>query len=59
MKDKDIVCTCFGITKKEIVDAIKKGAKTVDEVMEATSAGTACGMCIDQIEQIIKETLKK
>ncbi len=44
------------ITKGEIVEAIKTGnLKTVDEVGEATEAGTACGSCQDDIEDILKE----
>jgi len=44
------------ITKGEIVEAIKVGKlKTIDEVGNATEAGTACGSCHDDIEDILKE----
>lgn len=53
--DKEI-CTCMGITKGEIVKAIKeKGLKTVEEVQDATEAGTVCGGCVPDIEEILKE----
>jgi len=42
--------------KSEIVKAIKEnGLKTLEEVQEATDAGTGCGGCIPDIEDILKE----
>ncbi len=42
--------------KSEIVKAIKeKGLKTVEEVQDATEAGTVCGGCIPDIEDILSE----
>ncbi|MFH0921771.1 MAG: iron-sulfur cluster assembly scaffold protein [Fibrobacterota bacterium] len=46
-EEKEIVCHCGRITRKQIEDAITfQGLKTVEEVMEATGAGTYCGSCI-------------
>ena len=55
--DEDIeICHCNGIMKSEIVKAIKeKGLTTVDEVGEETTAGTVCGSCAPDIEEILKE----
>lgn len=55
--DNDMeICTCMGITKGEIVNAIKeKGLTTVEEVQDATEAGTICGSCVPDIEDILKE----
>lgn len=56
MENNDIVCNCMDITKGEIVDAIKKNnLKTVDEVGDELEAGTVCGSCQDDIEEILKE----
>lgn len=53
MEDQ-IICTCNEIYRSEIVKAIKeKGLKTVEEIGEETSAGTVCGMCIDDIQEIL------
>jgi len=42
--------------KSEIVKAIReKGLKTVEEVQDATEAGTVCGGCVDDIEEILRE----
>lgn len=52
----DLVCNCMGITKSEIVEAIKtKGLVTLEEIREETDAGTGCGSCIENIEDILKE----
>ncbi len=56
MENDDIVCNCMQITKGEIIEAIKAGKlTTVDEIGEANEAGTVCGSCHDDIEEIIKE----
>ncbi|MEA5006529.1 MAG: (2Fe-2S)-binding protein [Rikenellaceae bacterium] len=55
MEDIEI-CHCNGIMKSEIVQAIKeKGLNSVEEVGEGTGAGTICGGCIPDIEDILKE----
>ena len=41
-----IVCDCKHVTLGEIVCAIKdKNARTIDDIAEITDAGTACGYC--------------
>jgi len=55
MEDIEI-CHCNGIMKSEFVKAIReKGLKTVEEVQDATEAGTVCGGCVDDIEEILRE----
>lgn len=55
MEDIEI-CSCNGVMKSEIVKAIKeKGLKSVEEVQDETSAGTICGSCIPDIEDILNE----
>jgi len=39
------VCVCMGVTLGEIVKAIEEGNHTIEELMEATDAGTACELC--------------
>ncbi len=55
MDREEIICNCMDITRGEIIDAIKNNnLKTVDEVGDATEAGTVCGSCQDDIEEILK-----
>ena len=54
-----IICHCFSVTEKQIVDAIlNNGAKTFDDVSKITSAGLACGRCRDNIKAIISRYVK-
>ncbi len=50
-----IVCTCFGVTEKEIERVIRENVlKTVEEVTNYTKAGGGCGGCRGEIEAIIE-----
>ena len=51
------VFLCKKITEEEIVKAVKDGAKTFEEVKEATKAGSGCckgGRCKNKIIEIIE-----
>lgn len=57
--EENIICNCMQVTENEIVDAIKnKNAYNAQDVMDTSSAGTACGFCIEQINEIIKRERK-
>jgi bacterioferritin-associated ferredoxin len=50
------ICLCNRIMKSEIVKVIKeKGLKTVEEVQVTTKAGTICGGCIPDIDDILNQ----
>ncbi len=50
-----VVCTCFGVTEKDIEQAIiENDLKTVEQVTNYTKAGGGCGGCHDDIEEILK-----
>ena len=52
----EIICHCFEVSREEIENKKKKkGLKTVEEVGEATNAGTGCGGCQEQIQEILDE----
>ena len=55
MDPNETVCFCNDVTRGMIKDAIAAGAKTLEDVQEATGAGTACGGCLDDIQAIIDE----
>lgn len=57
VKDK-MICTCFSVTEKQIVNAIKENnLKTLEEVTNYTKAGGACGHCKGSIQGILDKTL--
>ena len=52
----EIICHCIEVSREEIENAIReKGLKTVEEVGEVTNAGTGCGGCQEQIQEILDE----
>jgi bacterioferritin-associated ferredoxin len=56
MDNDEIICFCNEVTRGEIVKAIKeKQLKSVEEVGEATLAGTTCGGCQEEIQAILDE----
>ena len=49
-----IVCECFGVTDKEIEQAIRENnLSTIEEVTNYTKAGGGCGGCHEEIQKII------
>jgi NifU-like protein len=50
-----IVCTCFGVTDKEIERVVRENdLTTVEEVTNYCKAGGGCGGCQGEIEKIIQ-----
>ena len=49
-----VVCTCMNITNGMIKEAVDAGASTLEEVQEATGAGTICGACVEDVEHLIE-----
>jgi nitrogen fixation NifU-like protein len=39
------ICSCLGITNKDIEKAFQSGANTWEKLQEATKIGTVCGSC--------------
>ena len=54
MDREQIICPCLNITVGQIMDAYEQGAKSVDAIKEVTGAGTVCGACLDEIEELIQ-----
>jgi assimilatory nitrate reductase catalytic subunit len=56
MPDKGaIVCSCFSVGSGEISQAVRAGCISVDAIGKALGAGTNCGSCRAEIQQIINE----
>lgn len=52
---EQVICNCYNVEKGEIVNAIKNGATTVEEIGNVTKAGTGCGACKKTLQDIIDE----
>ena len=48
-----ILCLCKAVTDREVDDAIRRGARTVDAIGETCGAGTDCGSCVHALEKRI------
>ncbi len=58
MADTTEVCGCNGVTKGDIVHAIReKGLFTLEEVRAHTKASSGCGGCTGLVEQILASTV--
>ena len=57
MDSSETICFCMNVTVQDVQDAIANGAKTLEEVVEATGASTGCGGCHDKIMDIIADLL--
>lgn len=59
MNNDDVVCGCMNVTVQNIKDAIKNGAKSFEEVQEATNAGTGCGNCVESVKELVDKLLQE
>jgi NAD(P)H-nitrite reductase large subunit len=60
MSERRIICNCNEVYSDEIIKAIQeKGCKTVEDIGEETGAGTICGGCVDDIQEILDEYVGK
>ncbi len=58
MNSDDVICSCLGVTAGMIKEAVESGARTYEEVKEATGAGSVCGACESDVQNVIDEVLK-
>lgn len=54
---KNIVCFCNAVSEDTIIQAIKNGAQTPDEIFDRTTAGV--GPCGGSCRPVIKKLLEK
>lgn len=59
LPDSAQICSCFDVTKGDIIQAIGQGCHTVAALKSATKAGTGCGGCIPLVTQVLNAELSK
>jgi NAD(P)H-nitrite reductase large subunit len=59
MKDpEELICICMDVRRGEIREAIIAGnLKTIEEIGEATEAGTNCGGCHSDLKEMLKKSI--
>lgn len=55
LSESMIVCLCKGVSSHTVRDVIEDGADSVEAVGSACGAGTDCGGCTGQIEDMVEE----
>ncbi|MBT2366522.1 (2Fe-2S)-binding protein [Streptomyces sp. ISL-10] len=47
------VCSCFGITEKQVKEHAEAGACTPRQIASVSKAGTDCGSCVRRIQGLL------
>lgn len=56
-EERDYLCLCFGVTRKEIIrDVLADENFNIATLVEKTKATSACGSCLPAIEELISQT---
>ena len=48
-----IVCSCLGITDKDIENAFQNGSRSWEDLQQATKIGTVCGGCKEKAMELL------
>jgi len=59
LPDSAQICSCFDVSKGDIVNAVQGGCHTVAMLKSETRAGTGCGGCIPLITQVLNAELSR
>jgi nitrite reductase (NADH) large subunit len=54
LPDDAQICNCNGVKKVAIIGAVKKGCRSVKSLCDATRAGTGCGSCKPQVQELLE-----
>lgn len=57
--ENQVVCGCFKVTVQDLVNAIKSGAKSFEEVQAITKVGTGCGNCVESNRELVSQLLAR
>ncbi len=49
------VCLCKAVSDTQLVEIIRKGASTVKQVADSCGAGSGCGACNREIQEMIED----
>jgi NAD(P)H-nitrite reductase len=58
IEENQIVCGCYQVKAQDIVNAVKNGAKSFEDVQVITKVGTGCGGCIQSNKALVAYLLK-
>ena len=47
------------VLEKEIIEALKKGARSTSDIQRITRAGTSCGRCLPILDAMLEEYMEE
>lgn len=56
-EEGQLICSCHRVSEPKIVDAIKAGCRSTEELGQKLKCGTNCGSCIPELNHLITQTL--
>lgn len=59
MNMEKTVCHCLSVKIQDMKDAVKNGAKTFEEIQDATGVSTCCGRCTEYAKNVAKELIQE
>jgi len=59
LPDTAQLCSCFDVSKGDVIDAVDNGSCTMADIKACTSAGTGCGGCAQLVTNVLNSELEK
>ncbi|MDF2675980.1 MAG: domain protein (2Fe-2S)-binding domain protein [Bacillota bacterium] len=57
--ENQVVCGCYNVKVQDMINAIKNGSRSFEEIQKVTKAGTGCGGCIESNKALVGQLLAK
>jgi nitrite reductase (NADH) large subunit len=54
LSDDAQICNCNGVSKGDIIGAVKAGKRSLKVLCDATRAGSGCGSCKAQVQELLE-----
>jgi bacterioferritin-associated ferredoxin len=53
------ICVCNAVSDRHVIEAVRGGVSSFDELMVELGVATACGSCEDAVRQTLSEQLQR
>jgi len=53
----NIICSCFSVGETQIVDAVRQGCHSVQQLGASLKCGTNCGSCLPELKRMIADQI--
>jgi NAD(P)H-nitrite reductase large subunit len=58
ISENQIICGCMNVRVQDMVNAIKDGARSFEDVQAFTKVGTGCGNCVESNKALFAHLIK-